>query len=97
MGMVVHIDRAVISSVYLSPAKEQYPEKLYCDLLTADGTLRVLVQGMTQAQLEGLSLEPVKIVSRLVSRRFGNNQQLQLDHPTISRIIPEQPAQKAAS
>lgn len=88
VDMFLEVPRCMLMDVYLSPARENYPPKLYCDIKTASSTMRVVVEGYTEEALRGVALEPVSVAGELTSRRYGKDQFLTLVRPTIRRLNP---------
>ncbi len=90
--MMIDIDKAIITDIYQTAPTDKYPGRLYCSLLTDDSNMRVSVIGGTEEKLRSVSLTPVSIQAKLLCRKIGTGQVLELHNPVIRvRGVSPQP------
>lgn len=90
-GMMLQIEKGIISEVRLSPGTERYPPRLNFTVSTTDCKVNLAMPGATQADFDkitALALEPVRITSQLHVRQYNNTQYFELRAPEIVRLIP---------
>lgn len=86
----VHFDRAMVSDIYDTPPKDNYPPRVYSQITCKGSTLRVSWIGTTPAQLKEIELEPVTIEAELIGKKIGDRGQLiELHSVVVRRITPK--------
>jgi hypothetical protein len=92
--MMLDVDKAIITDIYLSPPRDNYPARLYCSILTDDSNMRVSVVNGAEDKLRSVSLTPVSLQAKLIVRKIGQGQVLELHNPIIRirGVAPAAPA-----
>lgn len=88
MSTMIDISKGIITDVYLSPPKGDYPARLYATILTDDSNMRFSFVDVQEETLRSVSLTPCKIQAKMVVRKVGTGEIRELHRPLIKPVIP---------